>query len=132
MKILSNGPGDVYFKEKLCSQSWVERVGLKPGKNVRFTAYRSGRAITEALDNRDVDAATLGSTVLLRYRVNDNGRVHVINGVNTGGTSLIVGADSDIKSIDDLDGRKIATPGFGTCQDTIMRKMFEGFEIKTV
>ncbi len=22
MKILSNGPGDVYFKEKLCSQSW--------------------------------------------------------------------------------------------------------------
>ncbi len=23
MKILSNGPGDVYFKEKLCSQSWV-------------------------------------------------------------------------------------------------------------
>ncbi len=24
MKILSNGPGDVYFKEKLCSQSWGE------------------------------------------------------------------------------------------------------------
>ncbi len=119
----------MYIAQK---EGYFEKVGLKPGKNVRFTAYRSGRAITEALDNRDVDAATLGSTVLLRYRVNDNGRVHVINGVNTGGTSLIVGADSGIKSIDDLDGRKIATPGFGTCQDTIMRKMFEGFEIRTV
>jgi NitT/TauT family transport system substrate-binding protein len=56
----------------------------------------------------------------------------VINGVNTGGTSLVVGADSGIKSVSDLNGRKIATPGFGTCQDTIMRKMFEGFEIKAV
>jgi NitT/TauT family transport system substrate-binding protein len=119
----------MYIAQK---EGYFERVGLKPGKNVRFTAYRSGRAITEAFDNRDVDAATLGSTVLLRYRVNDNGRVHVINGVNTGGTSLIVGADSGIKSVNDLNGRKIATPGFGTCQDTIMRRMFEGFEIKTV
>jgi NitT/TauT family transport system substrate-binding protein len=119
----------MYIAQK---EGYFEKVGLKPGKNVRFTAYRSGRAITEAFDNRDVDAATLGSTVLLRYRVNDNGKVHVINGVNTGGTSLVVGADSGIKSINDLNGRKIATPGFGTCQDTIMRKMFEGFEIKTV
>ncbi len=119
----------MYIAQK---EGYFERVGLKPGKNVRFTAYRSGRAITEAFDNRDVDAATLGSTVLLRYRVNDNGRVHVISGVNTGGTSLIVGADSGIKSVDDLNGKKIATPGFGTCQDTIMRRMFEGFEIKTV
>ncbi len=29
MKILSNGPGDVYFKEKLCSQSWVTRHNKK-------------------------------------------------------------------------------------------------------
>lgn len=119
----------MYIAQK---EGYFEKVGLEPGKNVRFTEYRSGRAITEALDNRDVDAATLGSTVLLRYRVNDNGRVHVINGVNAGGSSLIVRVDSDIKSIKDLNGRKIATPGFGTCQDTIMRKMFEGFEIKTV
>ena len=119
----------MYIAQK---EGYFEKVGLKPGKNARFTAYRSGRAITEALDNRDVDAATLGSTVLLRYRVNDNGRVHVINGVNTGGTSLVVGIDSGIKSINDLNGKKIATPGFGTCQDTIMRRMFEGFEIKTV
>ncbi len=119
----------MYIAQK---EGYFERVGLKPGKNVRFTAYRSGRAITEAFDNRDVDAATLGSTVLLRYSVNDNGRVHVINGVNTGGTSLVVGTDSGIKSINDLNGKKIATPGFGTCQDTIMRRMFAGFEIKTL
>lgn len=52
--------------------------------------------------------------------------------MNSGGTSLVVKAGSDVDSIDDLNGKKIATPGFGSCQDVLMRKMFEGFEIKTV
>ena len=65
-----------------------------------------------------------------QYVLNDNGKLRVINGVNTGGTSLVVRADSNISSIDDLNGSRIATPGFGSIQDVIMRKMFEGFEIE--
>ncbi|WAM22508.1 MAG: ABC transporter substrate-binding protein, partial (plasmid) [Candidatus Methanoperedens sp.] len=119
----------MYIAQK---EGYFEKVGLTPGKNVQFVAYRSGRAITDAFEHREVDAATLGSTVLLMYRINDNGRIHIVNGVNSGGTSLVVRADSNIRSIDDLNGLKIATPGFGTCQDTLMRKMFEGFEFKTI
>ncbi len=126
--------GNIHYLAMYIAQKegYFERVGLVPGRNIQFTGYRSGRAITEAFKHREVDVATLGTTVLLRYRINDNGRIHVISGMNTGGTSLIVGTDSGINSIQDFNGRKIATPGFGTCQDTIMRKMFEGFEIKTV
>jgi NitT/TauT family transport system substrate-binding protein len=112
-------------------EGYFEKVGLVKGKNLQLTGYRSGRAITDALSHQEVDAAIVGTTVLLRYKVNDNGRIHIINGVNSGGTSLVVRADSDIKSIEDLNGKKIATPGFGTCQDTIMRKMFDGYKIKT-
>lgn len=118
----------MYIAEK---EGYFEKAGLVTGKNIQFIGYRSGRAITEALKNREVDVATLGTTVLLRYKINENGKIYIISGVNSGGTSLVVRADSDIRSINDLNGRKIATPGFGTCQDTIMRKMFEGFEIKT-
>lgn len=125
--------GNIHYLSMYIAQKegYFEKAGLTPGKNVQFVAYRSGRAITDAFKHREVDVATLGSTVLLRYRINDNGRIRIVNGVNTGGTSLVVKADSDIRSIDDLNGLKIATPGFGTCQDTLMRKMFEGFEIKT-
>ncbi|MCZ7398756.1 MAG: ABC transporter substrate-binding protein [Candidatus Methanoperedens sp.] len=125
--------GNIHYLSMYIAQKegYFEQAGLIPGKNIQFTAYRSGRAITDAFKHREVDVATLGSTVLLRFRINDNGRIHIVNGVNTGGTSLVVRADSDIRSIDDLNGLKIATPGFGTCQDTLMRKMFEGFEIKT-
>lgn len=126
--------GNIHYLSMYIAQKegYFEKAGLISGKNIQFVSYRSGRAITDALKHREVDAATLGSTVLLRYRINDNGRIHIVNGVNSGGSSLVVKADSGIMSIEDLNGLKIATPGFGTCQDTLIRKMFEGFEIKTV
>ncbi|KPQ43245.1 MAG: hypothetical protein MPEBLZ_02203 [Candidatus Methanoperedens nitroreducens] len=94
--------------------------------------FRNGLAITNAFTHREVDIATFGVTPLLRYWINDNGRIYIISGVNSGGSALIVRAGSDIRSIDDLDGKIIATSGFGSIQDLVMRKMFEGFEIKTV
>jgi NitT/TauT family transport system substrate-binding protein len=118
----------MYIAEK---EGYFEKTGLVTGKNIQFIGYRSGRALTDAFKLREIDAGTLGATVLLRYKINDNGRIIIVSGVNSGGTSLVVRADSDIKSIEDLNGKKIATPGFGTCQDTIMRKIFDGYEMKT-
>jgi len=118
----------MYIAQK---EGYFEDVGLVPGKNIQFTGYRSGRAITDAFKLREIDVATLGTSVLLRYKINDNGRIQIVNGLNSGGTSLVVRADSNIGSMEDLNGKKIATPGFGTCQDTIMREMFDGYEIKT-
>ncbi len=125
--------GNIHYLAMYIAQKegYFEDVGLVSGKNIQFTGYRSGRAITDALKLREIDVATLGTTVLLRYKINENGRFHIVNGVNSGGTSLVVRADSDIKSLEDLNGKKVATPGFGTCQDTIMRKMFDGYEMKT-
>jgi NitT/TauT family transport system substrate-binding protein len=118
----------MYIAEK---EGYFEKSGLVTGKNIQFIGYRSGRAMIDAFMHREIDAGTLGTTVLLGYKINDNGRIHIVSGVNSGGTSLVVRADSDIRTIGDLNGKTIATPGFGTCQDTIMRKMFGGFEIKT-
>ena len=118
----------MYVAEK---EGYYEKSGLIKGKNLHLIGYRSGRALTDAFKLQEIDAGTLGTTVLLRYKLNDNGRINIVSGVNSGGTSLVVRADSNIGSIDDLNGKKIATPGFGTCQDTIMRKMFEGYDIKT-
>lgn len=118
----------IYVAQK---EGYFEKTGLIPGKNIQFTGYRNGRAILDAFKHREVDAAELGTTVILKFKIDDNGRIAVISGVNTGGSSLVVRSDSGINTLDDLNGHRIATTGFGTCQDTIMRKMFEGFEIKT-
>jgi NitT/TauT family transport system substrate-binding protein len=118
----------IYVAQK---EGYFEKTGLVPGKTIQFTGYRNGRAILDAFKHRELDAAELGTVVILKFRIDDNGRIAVISGVNTGGSSLVVRADSGIKTINDLNGHRIATTGFGTCQDTIMRKMFEGYEIKT-
>ncbi len=119
----------IYVAQK---EGYFKKVGLIPDKNLKFLKFRNGLAITDAFNYREVDVAAFGTTPLLRYWINDNGRIYIINGVNSGGTSLVVRADSDIRSIEDLSGSRIATPGFGSIQDTIMRKIFEEFEIKTV
>ncbi|MCX9010222.1 MAG: ABC transporter substrate-binding protein [Candidatus Methanoperedens sp.] len=119
----------VYVAQK---EGYFAKVGLIPEKNIQFLRFRNGLAITNAFNQREVDIATLGMPPLLRYRINDNGKIYIIAGVNSGGTSLVVRADSDISSIEYLEGSTIATPGFGSVQDLMMRKMFEGFEIKTV
>lgn len=122
--------GNIHYLAMYIAQKegYFEDVGLVPGKNIQFTGYRSGRAITDAFELREVDVATLGTSVILRYKINEKGLIKIINGLNSGGTSLVVRADSNINSLEDLNGRKIATPGSGTCQDTIMREMFEGFD----
>jgi len=119
----------IYVAQK---EGYFEKVGLIPDNNIFFLKFRNGMAITNAFSQREVDVAVFGATPVLRYAINDNGKIRIITGVNTGGTSLVVRADSDIRSLDDLSGSTIATPGFGSIQDVIMRKMFEGFEIKTV
>ncbi len=119
----------IYVAQK---EGYFEKIGLIPDKNIFFLNFRNGMAITNAFSQREIDVAVFGATPVLRYAINDNGRVHIISGVNTGGTSLVVREDSDVRSIDDMSGSTIATPGFGSIQDIIMRKMFEGFEIKTV
>ena len=126
--------GNIHYLAVYVAQEegYFEKAGLIRGKNLQFIKFRNGQAITNAFAHREVDIATFGMTPLLRYWINDNGKLYIISGVNSGGTALVVRADSDIHSIDDLNGKTIATSGFGSIQDLIMRKMFEGFEIKTV
>ncbi len=119
----------VYVAQK---EGYFEKVGLVPDKNLQFIRFRNGLTITNAFTHREVDAATFGTTPLMRYWINDNGKLYIISGVHSGGTALVVRADSDIHSIDDMSGSTIATTGFGSIQDVVIRKMFEGFEIRPV
>ncbi|MCZ7355772.1 MAG: ABC transporter substrate-binding protein [Candidatus Methanoperedens sp.] len=119
----------VYVAQK---EGYFDKVGLTPGRNLQFMRFRNGLAITNAFTHREVDVAAFGETPLLRYWINDNGKLYIISGVISGGTALVVRKDSDKHSINDLSGSTIATPGFGSIQDVVMRKMFEGFEIKAV
>lgn len=94
-------------------EGYFKKVGLIPDKNIKLMKFRNGLAITNAFAHREVDIATFGVTPLLRYWINYNGRIYIISGVPSEGSALIVGAGSGIRSIGDLNGKTIATSGFG-------------------
>ena len=94
--------------------------------------YANGPAVMEAFKNGDIDVSYLGGAPATLKRINDDTTIHVIAGANNIGSAIVVGKDSGIDSIDDLAGKTIAIPGFGTVQDFIVRIVAEnaGLEVQ--
>ncbi|MHC1593075.1 MAG: type 2 periplasmic-binding domain-containing protein, partial [Methermicoccaceae archaeon] len=93
--------------------------------------YVNGVAAMEAFKNNEIDVCYLGGAPATLKRINDNTKIHVIAGANDVGSSIMVGADSDIHTTKELAGKIVATPGVGTVQDFIVRQMAQenGFRV---
>jgi NitT/TauT family transport system substrate-binding protein len=87
---------------------------------LQITWFDSGKDAAIALLAGSIDAAYMGPgpTEALYLRSHD---VAEISGVTTGGASLVVRADSNIRSPADLHGAKIAVPGISDTQDIALR-----------
>ncbi|HYJ66597.1 MAG TPA: ABC transporter substrate-binding protein [Nocardioidaceae bacterium] len=98
------------------------------GASVQFAEFDSGSDTITALLNGDLAATYIGPVpALTAYSESEN--VTVIAGAASGGAALVV--NDDIQSIDDLEGKTIATPGEFNTQDIAARAYLseQGFEI---
>lgn len=87
------------------------------GLQVEWGEYLAGAYVMQHLAAGEVDFATCGiiPTMITRGRGVD---VVVIAGSNAEGSSIIV--KESIKTVKDLDGAKIGTPGIGSIQDAMV------------
>ena len=87
------------------------------GLQVEWGEYLAGAYVMQHLAAGEVDVATCGviPTMITRGRGVD---VVVIAGSNAEGSSIIV--KESIKTVKDLDGAKIGTPGIGSIQDAMV------------
>lgn len=107
-------------------EGYFQEVGLLPGQNLTvMPPYANGVAVMEAFKNGDIDLSYLGSAPATLKRINDNTPIRVLAGANNVGSAIVVGDDSGVDSLEDLAGKTIATPGFGTVQDTLLRMVAE-------
>ncbi|MHC1624763.1 MAG: ABC transporter substrate-binding protein [Methermicoccaceae archaeon] len=103
-------------------EGYYEDAGLIEGENlIIMPPYVNGPAVMEAFKNGELDVSYLGGAPATLKRINDNTSIQVVAGVNNEGSAIVVPVNSDIKSIDDIGGHTIATPGIGTVQDFIVR-----------
>jgi len=89
-------------------------VELKP------QTFNAGPAAVEALFAGSIDAAYIGPNPAINAFVKSKGEaIRIIAGATSGGASLVV--QPDIKGVNDLLGKRVASPQLGNTQDVALR-----------
>lgn len=94
---------------------WFESRLGRPVK-IEWLVYNAGPSAMEGLFTKAVDFTYVGPSPAVNAYARANGKVvRVISGAMRGGEALV--ARSEIKSVEDLRGKTIATPQLGNTQD---------------
>ncbi|MFJ5231793.1 aliphatic sulfonate ABC transporter substrate-binding protein [Kitasatospora sp. NPDC088391] len=103
-------------------------VGLKQGilqqelggTQIKTQVFNAGPAEIEALNAGSIDIGWIGpSPAINGFTKSDGKSLKIIAGSASGGVKLVVNPDK-IKTLDDLKGKKLATPQLGNTQDVAL------------
>jgi NitT/TauT family transport system substrate-binding protein len=90
---------------------------------INYRLFSSAASIVEALYSGQIDVAYVGpNSVIDGFILSGAEELRIISGVSSGGVSFVVRNDSDIESVNDLGGKKFASPQLGNTQDVALRK----------
>ncbi len=105
------------------------------GDNVTLETFvfNAGPSVIESLLAGRLDASYIGPNPAINgYVVSDGQAVRVIAGATSAGASFVVRNDSGINSVQDLGGKKFASPQLGNTQDVALRKYLTDNGFNTV
>ncbi|MHA1583388.1 MAG: ABC transporter substrate-binding protein [Candidatus Baldrarchaeia archaeon] len=97
-------------------KGWFEEEGLKISTRV----YQNGMAEMDGFKAGEIDIGYLGIAPALIKRINAGINITVVAAVNVNGSAIIVGKNSQVDSLEDLAGKNIAIPGYGTVQHFLL------------
>ncbi|TQK51186.1 NitT/TauT family transport system substrate-binding protein [Streptomyces sp. SLBN-118] len=87
------------------------------GTKFASTTFNAGPSEIEALNAGSIDIGFIGPSPSINGYIKSKGKnLRIIGGSASGGVKLVVNPDK-IKTLDDLTGKKIATPQLGNTQD---------------
>ncbi|MFE9688313.1 ABC transporter substrate-binding protein [Micromonospora sp. NPDC005806] len=97
---------------------FAEKLGT--GVKLQTTTFNAGPAAIEALFSGALDATYIGPNPTVNAFSKSKGEaVRVVSGAASGGVALVV--KPEITSVEQLRGKKIATPQLGNTQDVALR-----------
>jgi NitT/TauT family transport system substrate-binding protein len=97
---------------------------------LEVTTFNAGPAATEALLSGAIDATYIGPNPAINAFAKSNGEaIRIISGATSGGASLVV--KPSITKVDDLKGKKIASPQLANTQDVALRYWLQEKGLKT-
>ncbi|MBB0246360.1 aliphatic sulfonate ABC transporter substrate-binding protein [Streptomyces alkaliphilus] len=101
------------------------------GTALKTQVFNAGPSAIEALNAGAVDITFIGPNPAINGYVQSGGRnLRIVAGAASGGASLVVNPDN-VENLEDLEGKRIATPQLGNTQDVALLNYLDeqGFEV---
>ncbi|MCC9309038.1 aliphatic sulfonate ABC transporter substrate-binding protein [Kitasatospora sp. RB6PN24] len=96
------------------------------GTEIKTQVFNAGPSEIEALNAGSIDIGWIGpSPAINGYTQSGGSSLRIISGSASGGVELVVNP-AKVKSLDDLKGKKIATPQLGNTQDVALLNYLAG------
>lgn len=92
--------------------------------------FNAGPAEIEALLAGEIDLGYIGPVPAINGYVKSKGGLRVVAGAVDAGAVFVAGKGSNIKSVKDLDGKKVAIPQLGNTQDISLRNLLNQANLK--
>ncbi|MCL7424687.1 aliphatic sulfonate ABC transporter substrate-binding protein [Streptomyces sp. YS415] len=87
------------------------------GTTAKYAAFNAGPSEIEALNSGSIDIGWIGPSPAINGYVKAGGKnLRIISGSASGGVKLVVNPER-IRSVQDVEGKRIATPQLGNTQD---------------
>ncbi|GAT69837.1 sulfonate ABC transporter substrate-binding protein [Planomonospora sphaerica] len=103
---------------------------LGSGTALKTSTFNAGPAAIEAVFSGAVDATYIGPNPAINAWAKSKGQaIKIVAGAASGGVFLVV--KPGIESVEDLKGKKIATPQLGNTQDVALRHWLDSKGVKT-
>ena len=97
------------------------------GFTVEWVEYLGGAYAMQDMIEGSIDFAVCGVVPVMSAHAR-SGKMSVIAGANQEGASLVI--DNTIKTVGDLNNKRVATPGIGSIQDTLLSCIEADYNIR--
>ena len=113
-------------------ESGIFSEGLGNNTKIETKIFDSGPQVIESIFARSIDIAYVGPGPAINGFLKSAGGMKILSGAASGGASFIVHPNSEINSVEDFPGKKIAAPQIGNTQDVSLRNHLSENGLSTV
>ena len=107
--------------------------GIGEEKQIETKLFDSGPQVIESIFSRSIDIAYVGPGPIINGFLKSDGKdIKILSGAASGGASFIIQPNSGLESLENFDGKRIASPQISNSQDVSLRHYLESHGFKSV
>ena len=114
-------------------ENGIFQNGIGEEIKIESKIFDSGPQVIESIFSSSIDVAYVGPGPVINGFLKSNGNdVKILAGAASGGASFIVQPDSGLDSIENFDGKRIASPQISNSQDVSLRHYLTSNNLQSV